>query len=113
MTRKDLRSVQTDLAALAGTLPTQHVARPEPPSVMQPDGGSGRATSRAGQGEDIIQFSLSLRKSLRKELARIADESDLTMRAFVLLALREKGLHVTEDDLLDLRKERGKGRGLA
>jgi hypothetical protein len=105
MTRKDLRSVQTDLAALAGALPTQHVARTDPPPASP--------ASKAGQGEDIIQFSLSLRKSLRKELARIADESDLTMRAFVLLALREKGLHVTDDDLLDLRKERGKGRGLA
>lgn len=112
MARKDLRSVQTDLAALAGTLPTQHVARPEPPPVVPPD-AIAPATSRVGQGEDVIQFSLSLRKSLRKELARIADESDLTMRAFVLLALREKGLHVTDDDLLDLRKERGKGRGLA
>jgi|SRR4051812_33156412 hypothetical protein len=100
MARKDLRSVQTDLAALAGALPTQHVARTDPPPA-----------SKAGQGEDIIQFSLSLRKSLRKELARIADESDLTMRAFVLLALREKGLHVTDDDLLDLRKERGKREG--
>jgi hypothetical protein len=112
MARKDLRSVQTDLAALAGALPTQHVARPESPPVAPPD-DIVSATSRAGQGEDVIQFSLSLRKSLRKELARIADESDLTMRAFVLLALREKGLHVTDDDLLDLRKERGKGRGLA
>jgi hypothetical protein len=112
MARKDLRSVQTDLAALAGALPTQHVARPELPPVAPPD-AIVSVTSRAGQGEDVIQFSLSLRKSLRKELARIADESDLTMRAFVLLALREKGLHVTDDDLLDLRKERGKGRGLA
>ena len=112
MARKDLRSVQTDLAALAGTLPTQHVARPEPSQVARPDAITP-VTSRGGQSEDVIQFSLSLRKSLRKELARIADESDLTMRAFVLLALREKGLHVTDKDLLDLRKERGKGRGLA
>src|SRR5829696_3060339 len=107
MARKDLRSVQTDLAALAGTLPTQHVAQqvapPEPPP-MPPSDAFAPVTSRAGQGDDVIQFSLSLRKSLRKELARIADESDLTMRAFVLLSLREKGLHVTDDDLLDLRK---------
>lgn len=107
MTRKDLRSVQADLAALAGALPTQHIARPDPSSTPLPDAAAPPAM-RAGQGEDVIQFSLSLRKSLRKELARLADETDLTMRAFVLLALREKGLHVTDDDLLDLRKERGK-----
>lgn len=111
MARKDLRAVQTDLAALAGGMPTQHVARLEPtvpvstPDIVPPP------VVRAGQGEDVIQFSLSLRKSLRKELARLADEADMTMRAFVLLALREKGLHATDDDLLDLRKERGKGRG--
>jgi hypothetical protein len=33
------------------------------------------------------------------------------MRAFVLLALRDKGLSVTDVDLLDLRKERPQGRG--
>ena len=32
----------------------------------------------------------------------------MTMRAFVLLALRDKGLSVTDEDLADLRKQ---GRG--
>ena len=101
MARKDLRSVQTNLAALAGALPTQHVARTEPVA----------APSAVHAGEDVIQFSLSLRKSLRKELARLADDADMTMRAFVLMALRDKGLSVTDEDLLDLRKDRPKGRG--
>jgi hypothetical protein len=101
MARKDLRSVQTNLAALANALPTQHVARAAPVA----------AASVARASEDAIQFSLSLRKSLRKELARLADDADMTMRAFVLMALREKGLSVTDEDLLDLRKERPKGRG--
>jgi hypothetical protein len=100
MARKDLRSVQANLAALAGALPTQHVARAEP--VVAP--------SAARASEDVIQFSLSLRKSLRKELARLADDADMTMRAFVLMALRDKGLSVTDEDLLDLRKDRPKGR---
>jgi hypothetical protein len=30
----------------------------------------------------------------------------MTMRAFVLNALKEKGLDVHDDDLVDLRKER-------
>ena len=29
----------------------------------------------------------------------------MTMQAFVLRALRDKGLSVTDDDLLDLRKQ--------
>ena len=59
------------------------------------------------KAEEVIQFSLSLRKSLRKELARLADDADMTMRAFVLSALRDKGLDVTENDLKDLRKRGG------
>ena len=53
-----------------------------------------------------MQFSLSLRKDLRKQLGRLADEADMTMRAFVLNALKAKGLDVRPDDLLDLRKDR-------
>jgi hypothetical protein len=44
---------------------------------------------------------------LRKELARLAAEADMTMRAFVLSALKEKGLKVSDEDLVDLRKRRG------
>ena len=46
----------------------------------------------------MIQFSLSLRKSLRKELARLAADAEMTMRAFVLNALKKKGLAVRDDD---------------
>ena len=43
--------------------------------------------------------------SLRRELDRLAIDNDTTMQAFVLGALRDKGLSVTDDDLLDLRKQ--------
>ncbi len=59
------------------------------------------------KAEEVIQFSLSLRKSLRKELARLADDADMTMRAFVLEALRSKGMSVTAEGLKDLRKRGG------
>jgi hypothetical protein len=57
--------------------------------------------------EPQVQFAFGLRKSLRKQLARLADDADLNMRASILNALKEKALDVTEADLLDLRKERG------
>jgi len=104
MAKKDLASVTTDLSALASMMPTQRpAAAPEPQAlkVVPP------ATPKPkGQGEEITQFSLSLRKDLRKQLARLANEADMTMRAFVLNALKEKGLAVRADDLADLRKER-------
>ena len=89
MSKKDLESVTADLSALAQMMPTQRPAlRIEAPT------------------EEVIQFSLSLRKGLRKQLARLADDADMTMRAFVLEALKAKGLDVRPDDLLDLRKDR-------
>ena len=93
MSKKDLASVTADLSALAQTMPTQR-------AVSEP-----RAKAVA-PAEEVIQFSLSLRKGLRKQLARLADDADMTMRAFVLDALKAKGLDVRPDDLVDLRKER-------
>ncbi len=97
MSKKDLASVTADLSALAQTMPTQRLTISEPPTLR---------VVVAPQAEEVIQFSLSLRKGLRKQLARLADEADMTMRAFVLDALKAKGLDVRPDDLVDLRKER-------
>jgi hypothetical protein len=94
MSKKDLASVTADLSALAQLMPTQRPATSKPPAlriITPPE-------------EEVIQFSLSLRKGLRKQLARLADEADMTMRAFVLDALKAKGLDVRPEDLLDLRK---------
>ncbi len=95
MSKKDLASVTADLSALAQMMPTQRAATAESPALKI-----------VAPAEEVIQFSLSLRKGLRKQLARLADDADMTMRAFVLDALKAKGLDVRPDDLMDLRKER-------
>jgi hypothetical protein len=95
MSKKDLASVTADLSSLAQTMPTQRPTTSEPPALRI-----------VAPTEPVIQFSLSLRKSLRKQLARLADDADMTMRAFVLDALKAKGLDVQADDLADLRKPR-------
>lgn len=98
MSRKDFQSVAASLSGsgIADQLPTQRVepsarAKPETPPPADP----------------VVQFSFGLRKSLRKELARLAADADMPVRAFILDALREKGLSVTDEDLVDRRKERG------
>jgi hypothetical protein len=98
MVKKDLSAIG-NLANLAANMPTQRPVATvaEPPLKVAP---------KAGRHEPVIQFSLSLRKSLRQQLARLAAENDMTMRAFVLGALKEKGLSVRDDDLTDMRKER-------
>jgi len=108
MTKKDLASVTTDLSALASMMPTQRPVVTAPTAVEQPTPPPAlkvvSTPSRAEEG--VIQFSLSMRKELRKQLARLASDADMTMRAFVLNALKEKGLSVHDDDLIDMRKER-------
>ena len=97
MMKKDLRSVAASLSSVAASLPTQHVA---PVSIVASNDRPALATS-----EPIVQFSFGLRKTQRRELQRLAADADMTMRAFILDALTEKGLTVTEDDLLDLRRK--------
>lgn len=90
MTKKNLQGIAAALKPAAAQLPTQHTTTPG---------------SAANVGEPLVQFSFGLRRSLRKELQRLAADQDMTMRAFILDALKEKGLSVTDDDLLDLRKK--------
>jgi len=109
MGKKDLASVTTDLSALASMMPTQKPVVSALAAVVPPPAPAAAlkaAPVQQQEGEGVIQFSLSMRKQLRKQLARLASDTDMTMRAFVLNALKEKGLSVCDDDLLDLRKER-------
>jgi hypothetical protein len=87
MAKKDFSNISGDLAALAGTMPTQRLTGTRVPKP----------------GSRSFQFSLSLSKEQRKHLMRLSAEADMTMRAFVLNALKDKGLPVDPDDLLDLR----------
>jgi hypothetical protein len=106
MAKKDLASVTTDLTALASMMPTQRPAATIEPPAPPPTPPVRVVTLQPREEEGVTQFSLSMRKELRKQLARLASDADMTMRAFVLLALKEKGLAVREDDLIDMRKER-------
>lgn len=99
MPKKNMQSIVTALTPMAGSLPTQ---RPQTKPVVS----TPRPKSIANADDPQVQFSFNLRKTLRKQLLRLADDEDMTMRSFILEALREKGLNVTDDDLRDLRKER-------
>lgn len=109
MAKKDLASVTTDLSALAAMMPTQRAAvAPAVAVAVEPPPLKVVAAPTAAKAKDepLTQFSLSLRKELRKQLSRLAADADMTMRAFVLNSLKEKGLSVRDDDIADLRKER-------
>ena len=93
MAKKNLQSIASALQPAADTLPTQNVPNPAAKAV------------KSATAEPIVQFSFGLRRTQRKQLARLAADEDMTMRAFILNALKEKGLEVSDEDLLDLRRK--------
>jgi hypothetical protein len=80
---------------------------------MTEPAGKSRRSARAGptrkpppteSQEATSQFTLKLRESLHRELARKAFNSGMTMRGFIMHALKKAGLNVTEIDLVDRRR---------
>ena len=93
--KKDLSAVNANLSELARGMPTQKPI--DVPHVK-------RAKLTIVDEERSSQFTLKMRESLHKELARLAFDSDMTMRGFIMNALKEKGLGVTDADLIDRRR---------
>jgi predicted HicB family RNase H-like nuclease len=54
--------------------------------------------------EPVSQVTIKMRESLHRELARKAFNSGMTMRGYIMRALKQAGLGVTEADLVDGRK---------
>ena len=54
--------------------------------------------------EPISQVTIKMRESLHRELTRKAFNSGMTMRGYIMRALKQSGLGVTEADLVDGRK---------
>lgn len=66
--------------------------------------GPSREPPLSDSPEPISQFTLKLRESLHRELAKKAFNSGMTMRGFIMNALKKAGLNVTEVDLVDRRR---------
>ncbi len=70
-----------------------------------------RSTTRAKaprqprkSAEPVSQVTIKMRESLHRELTRKAFNSGMTMRGYIMRALKQAGLGVTEADLVDGRK---------
>jgi len=62
---------------------------------------------KAPIAERSAQYLLKMRHEQRKQLSRLAMMEDMTIRGFILAALRDKGLEVSEEDMIDLRRTSG------
>lgn len=101
--KKDLGAVSAKLSSIAEELPSEKPAR-----QIRKEAAAGEKKERKPKVEKpiepITQFPLKMRRSLHNELKKLAVNNDMTMRGFILDALKAKGLQVTEADLIDGRK---------
>ena len=97
MAKKDLKNVHTDLASLAGPLPTQHVGASQRVATATPTAPKAR--------EPEAQFPFSRPKSVKKELRLRALAEDMTIRGFILKALQAQGISISDDVTADARKK--------
>ena len=70
----------------------------------EPKAKSPKSPLMSERVERQSQVTLQMRESLHKELSRKAFESGMTMRGYILNALRKSGLKVTDADLVDRRR---------
>ena len=97
--KKNLKDVATDLATLAAPLPSQHVPTPELDRSVE------KEKFRREALEAEVQFSFSIPASVRKALTIKAVEADMTMRGFILSALRAQGIEVADEVIADAKRK--------
>jgi hypothetical protein len=97
------------LTEIAASLPTQRPPepvradiRPVVPIVQRPQ--------PAPAADPLVQISFSARFSTRKRMFQAARDHDMTLKALILGALREKypALGIEDSDLVDLRAKKSR-----
>jgi hypothetical protein len=93
----------------------RHLCRPALAAEAPPFLGRPPAVRRAQRRynghafiEPLVQISFSARFSTRKRMFQVARDHDVTLKALILGALREKypALGIEDADLIDLRAKR-------
>lgn len=103
MAKKDFGDLGARLKTVADTLPgTRPPVLAVVPSASAPV--PAVATPVPGRTDEApVQQAFALRPALRKQLHGMAAAADMTVSGFILAALRDKGLLVTESDMADRR----------
>lgn len=73
-------------------------------AAEQPKTSRPKAPLMSEKAERQSQVTLQMRESLHRELARKAFDSGMTMRGYIMNALKKSGLKVTDADLIDRRR---------
>ncbi len=94
------RSVESPRAEQSRT----EQSRTEQSKTDRPRAKRPKVPLMSERGERQSQVTLQMRESLHRELSRRAFDSGMTLRGYILNALRKSGLKVSEADLVDRRK---------
>jgi hypothetical protein len=70
----------------------------------QPGPKRPKAPLMSEKSERQSQVTLQMRESLHRELTRKAFDSGMTLRGYIMNALKKSGLKVTDADLIDRRR---------
>ena len=95
-----LDNVSNALAGLAEDLPVQR----SPKEIKREARTKPKAKKVVVVTEPVSQFTLKMRESLHNELKKLAVNNDMTIRGFIMEALKARGLAVTEQDMADGRR---------
>ncbi len=99
MSKKDLPGLKDRLDPMTKNTPSIHVASHSEQESLQKEKTASPAPDRDAQ------YLLKMTRKQRRQIVRLAAMEDLTIRGFILSALKDKGLEVTEEDMLDLRRK--------
>lgn len=101
---KKFGSVADALAPMADETPSIH----RTPKEIRDEGEEGRAVEKKPPAPvEMSQYLLKLRPDQRDELNILAAQNRMTIRGFILHALKQQGLDVTDADIVDRRKKTG------
>jgi hypothetical protein len=95
------------LTEIAASLPTQRAPEPARPAPIVE---RLRPLQPAPAPDPLVQISFSARFSTRKRMFQAARDHDMTLKALILGALREKypALGIEDADLVDLRAKKSR-----
>ena len=104
MTKKNLGNLKDALSDLTEDTPSIHTTE-KVKEEKKPEKEKGRAPdAKAPVAERNAQYLLKMTREQRRQLVKLAALEDMTIRGFILNALKDKGLDVTEEDMIDLRR---------
>ena len=102
MSKKNLGNLKDALSGLTEETPSIHTTEKK----KETNAEKGRAVpeAKAPVAERNAQYLLKMTRDQRRQLVKLAALEDMTIRGFILNALKDKGLDVTEEDMIDLRR---------